>query len=206
MLSCSGANLDAIVISTGVAIDNEFGASPKVYAQIDDGKPMWDRAVLAIRDDSKTLAFGSHNGIGGTKMLFAKKYVVRVESYGRRVVGMEFEIPSNSSAILRYCGLLKPTNFDFEGFPHMQDERSDSESKVPINALPVPIKFHFKWTGSTLIGRVGVQSLVKPPSHETGHALELITLSREFAEMAHAIDQLEPHMLIASLAQCTLHP
>src|SRR5215472_18809938 len=56
MLSCSGANLDAIVISTGVAIDNEFGASPKVYAQIDDGKPMWDRAVLAIRDDSKTLA------------------------------------------------------------------------------------------------------------------------------------------------------
>src|SRR5579862_6235296 len=33
-LSCSGANLDAIVISTGVAIDNEFGASPKVHTQI----------------------------------------------------------------------------------------------------------------------------------------------------------------------------
>jgi hypothetical protein len=108
MLSCSGANLDAIVISTGVAIDNEFGASPKVHAQIDDQKPMWDRAVLAIRDDSKTLAFRSHNGIGGTDMLFAKKYVVTVESYGKRVVGMEFDLPSDSSAILRYCGFMKP--------------------------------------------------------------------------------------------------
>src|ERR1700684_1429666 len=34
MLSCSVASLDAIVISTGVAIDNEFGASPKVHAQM----------------------------------------------------------------------------------------------------------------------------------------------------------------------------
>lgn len=107
-LSCSGANLDAIIISSGVAIENEFGASPKVHTQIDDGNRMWDRAVLAIRDDSKTLVFGSRNGIGGTDMLFAKKYDVTVESYGKRVVGMEFDLPSNSSAILRYCGLMKP--------------------------------------------------------------------------------------------------
>ncbi|HWF39462.1 MAG TPA: hypothetical protein VG322_13140 [Candidatus Acidoferrales bacterium] len=107
-VSCSGGSLDAVIISTGVAIDNEFGASPKVHTQIDDGNPMWDRAVLAIRDDSKTLTFGSRNGIGGTDMLFAKKYVVTVESDGKRVVGMEFELPSNSSAILRYCGLMKP--------------------------------------------------------------------------------------------------
>jgi hypothetical protein len=107
-LSCSGGLLDAIIVSTGVAIDNEFGASPKVHAQIDDGNPMWDRAVLAIRNDSKTLAFGSSNGIGGTDMLFATQYVVTVESNGKRVVGMEFELPSNSSAILRYCGLMKP--------------------------------------------------------------------------------------------------
>ena len=100
--------LDAIVISTGVAIDNEFGASPKVHTQIGDGKPLWDRAVLALQGDSKTLAFRSHNGIGGTEMLFAKKYIVTVESYGKRVVGMEFGLPSDSSAILRYCGLMKP--------------------------------------------------------------------------------------------------
>ena len=41
-------------------------------------------------------------------MLFARKYVVTVESQGKRVVGMEFELPSDSSAILRYCGLMKP--------------------------------------------------------------------------------------------------
>ena len=110
MLSCSVGNLDAIVISTGVAIGNEFGASPKVHAQIDDGKPMWDRAVLALRllDDSKTLTFTRHNTIGGTDMLFARKYMVTVESDGKRVVAMEFELPSDSSAILRYCGLMKP--------------------------------------------------------------------------------------------------
>ena len=107
-LSCSAANFDDLIISTGVAIDNEFGASPKVHAQIDDGKHMWDRAVLATRHDSKTLTFSSHNSIGGTDMLFAKKYVVTVESHGKRVVGMEFELPSDSSAILRYCGLMKP--------------------------------------------------------------------------------------------------
>ncbi len=110
LLSCSVGNLDAMFIATGVAIDNDFGASPKVHAQIDDGKPMWDRAVLAmrIRDDSKTLTFSPHNTIGGTDMLFAKKYVVTVESQGKRIVGMEFELPSDSSAILRYCGLIKP--------------------------------------------------------------------------------------------------
>jgi hypothetical protein len=100
--------LDAIIIATGVAIDNEFGASPKVHAQIDDGKLMWDRAVLAIRGDSKTLAFKPKNGVGGIDMLFGKKYGVTIESQGQRVVGMEFDIPSDSVAILRYCGLMRP--------------------------------------------------------------------------------------------------
>jgi hypothetical protein len=40
-------------------------------------------------------------------MLFAKKYVVPIETYGKTVVGMEFEIPSNSSLLLRYCGIVK---------------------------------------------------------------------------------------------------
>lgn len=40
-------------------------------------------------------------------MLFAKRHVVTVESYMKRVVEMEFDLPSNSSAILRYCGLMK---------------------------------------------------------------------------------------------------
>jgi hypothetical protein len=107
-VSCSLANLDAIVISTGVLIDNEFGASPKIHAQIDDDRPKVDRAVLALREDSKTLTFRPSNGIGGTNMLFAKKYIVAVESYGKRMVGMEFEMPSNSSGLLRYCGIMKP--------------------------------------------------------------------------------------------------
>ncbi len=38
-------------------------------------------------------------------MLFAKKYVVTVESYGARVVEMEFAIPSDSSSIQKYCGV-----------------------------------------------------------------------------------------------------
>jgi len=108
VVSCSFASLDYIIISTGVAIHNEFGASPKIRAQIDDDKPKVDRAVLALRDDSKTLSFRPRNGIGGINMLFAKKYIVSVESYGKRVVGMEFEIPSDSSGLLRYCGIMTP--------------------------------------------------------------------------------------------------
>jgi len=38
-------------------------------------------------------------------MLFAKKYVVTVEAYGARVVEMEFDIPSDSSSIQKYCGV-----------------------------------------------------------------------------------------------------
>ncbi len=39
--------------------------------------------------DSKTLRFnGTRNRIGGTDMLFAKKYVVTVEAYGARVVAL----------------------------------------------------------------------------------------------------------------------
>lgn len=107
-VSCSAGHLDAIVISTGVVINHEFGASPKVYAQIDDDKPRWDRAGLAIQDDSKTLIFGPGNRIGGIDTLFAKNYFVTVEVYGDRIVGMEFEIPSDSSGLHKYCGFIKP--------------------------------------------------------------------------------------------------
>jgi hypothetical protein len=107
-VSCSAGHVDAIVISTGVVIDHEFGASPKVLAQIDDDKPKWDRADLAIQDDSKTLIFGPGNRIGGIDMLFAKKYVVTVEAYGERKVGMEFEMPSDSQGLHKYCGFIEP--------------------------------------------------------------------------------------------------
>jgi hypothetical protein len=107
-VSCSAGHVDAIVISTGVVIRHEFGASPKVYAQIDDDKPKWDRAGLAIQDDSKTMLFGPGNRIGGMDMLFAKKVVVTIEVYGERFVGMEFEIPSDSSGLYKYCGFIKP--------------------------------------------------------------------------------------------------
>jgi hypothetical protein len=107
-VSCSAGHVDAIVISTGVVIHHEFGASPKVYAQIDDDKPKWDRAGLAIQLDSKTLIFGPGNRIGGIAALFAKKYVVTVEVYGERIVRMEFEMPSDSSGLRKYCGFITP--------------------------------------------------------------------------------------------------
>ncbi len=37
-VSCSNGKLNAIVISTGVVIDSQFGASPRVRARIDDGE------------------------------------------------------------------------------------------------------------------------------------------------------------------------
>ncbi len=107
-VSCSAAKLDAIVISTGVVVDHRFGASPKIFAQTDDGKPKWDRAALALQADSKTLRFSARNRIGGTEMLFPKQYIVTVETYGKRVVGMSFEMPSDSSSLLKYCGIVKP--------------------------------------------------------------------------------------------------
>ena len=107
-VSCSAGHMDAIVISTGVVIHHEFGASPKVYAQIDDNKPRWDRADLAVEDDSKTLIFGPGNQIGAIDTLFAKKYVVTLEVYGEQIVRMEFEMPSDSSGLHKYCGYLKP--------------------------------------------------------------------------------------------------
>jgi hypothetical protein len=107
-VSCSAGHVDAIVISTGVVIDHEFGASPKVHAQIDDDQPKWDRGGLAIQDDSKTLLFGPGNRVGGMNMLFGKKYVVTVEAHGDRVVGMEFEMPSDSTGLQKYCGFIKP--------------------------------------------------------------------------------------------------
>ena len=108
VVSCSNGNLDAIVISTGVVIDSQFGASPRVETRIDEEKPNSDRAAPALLVDSKTLRFnGSRNRIGGTDMLFARKYVVAVEAYGALVVEMEFDIPSDSSRIQRYCG-VKP--------------------------------------------------------------------------------------------------
>lgn len=107
-VSCSGGNFDVIVISTGVVIDDEFGASPKIDARIDNQKPTVDRAVPAIRPDSKSWAFLPQNRIGGTDMLFAKKYLVSLESYGARIAEMEFEIPSDSPLLLRYCGIMKP--------------------------------------------------------------------------------------------------
>lgn len=107
-VSCSAAKLDAILISTGVVIEHEFGASPKIVAQIDDDKPNWDRAAPALEGDSRTLRFTARNRIGGTKMLFAKQYIVTIEAYGKRIVGMSFEIPSDSSGLLKYCGIVKP--------------------------------------------------------------------------------------------------
>jgi hypothetical protein len=105
-VSCSNGKLIAIVISTGVVIDSEFGASPRVRTRIDDEKPKSDRAAPVLMADSKTLRFnGSRNRIGGTDMVFAKKYVVTVEAYGARVVEMEFDIPSDSSSIQKYCGV-----------------------------------------------------------------------------------------------------
>jgi hypothetical protein len=107
-VSCFAAKLDAIVISTGVVVDHQFGASPKIFAQTDDGQPKWDRAALALQADSKTLRFSARNRIGGTEMFFAKQYIVTVEAYGKRVVGISFEMPSDSSGLLKYCGIVKP--------------------------------------------------------------------------------------------------
>jgi hypothetical protein len=105
-VSCSNGKLNAIVISTGVVIDSQFGACPRVRTRIDDEKAKSDRAAPVLMADSKTLRFnGSHNRIGGTDVLFAKKYVVTVEAYGTRVVEMEFDIPSDSSSIQKYCGV-----------------------------------------------------------------------------------------------------
>jgi hypothetical protein len=105
-VSCSNGKLNAIVISTGIVIDSQFGASPRVRTRIDDDKPKSDRVAPVLMADSKTLRFnGSRNRIGGTDMLFAKKYVVTVEAYGARVIEMEFDIPSDSSSIQKYCGV-----------------------------------------------------------------------------------------------------
>jgi hypothetical protein len=107
-VTCSSGKLDAIVVSTGVVIDSQFGASPRVQARIDDEKPRGDRVAPVLMVDSKTLRFnGSRNRIGGTEMLFAKKYVVTVEAYGAPLAEMEFEMPSDSSSIQKYCG-VKP--------------------------------------------------------------------------------------------------
>jgi len=107
-VSCSNGKLNAIVISTGVVIDSQFGASPRVRTRIDDEKARSDRAAPVLLVDSKTLRFnGSRNHIGGTDMLFAKKYVVTLQAYGASVVEMEFDIPSDSSSIQKYCG-VKP--------------------------------------------------------------------------------------------------
>ncbi len=105
-VSCSNGKLNAIVIATGVAIDSQFGSSPRVRTRIDDVKPKSDRAAPFLMADSKTLRFnGARNRIGGTDMFFAKKYFVTVEAYGARVVEMEFDIPSDSSSIQKYCGV-----------------------------------------------------------------------------------------------------
>jgi hypothetical protein len=105
-VSCSNGMLNAIVISTGVVIDSQFGASPRVRTRIDNQKPKSDRAGPFLMADAKTLRInGSHNRLGGTNMLFAKKYVVTVESYGARLVEMEFDIPTDSSSIHKYCGV-----------------------------------------------------------------------------------------------------
>jgi hypothetical protein len=73
-LSCSNGTLDAIVISTGVVIDSQFGASPRILTRIDDQELKGDRAAPVLLADSETLRFnGSRNRIGGTDMLFAKK-------------------------------------------------------------------------------------------------------------------------------------
>jgi hypothetical protein len=105
-VSCSNRKVNAIVISTGVVIDSEFGASPRVRTRIDNQKPKSDRAGPFLMADAKTLRInGSRNRLGGTDMLFAKKYVVTVESYGARVVEMEFDIPSDSSSIQKFCGV-----------------------------------------------------------------------------------------------------
>jgi hypothetical protein len=91
-------------------IEHEFGASPKILTQIDDDKSKWDRAAQALQPDSKTLRFSARNRIGGTKMLFAKQYIVTIEAYGKRIVGISFEIPSDSSGLLKYCGIVKPAS------------------------------------------------------------------------------------------------
>ena len=105
-VSCLDGKFDAVVIYTGVLIDSEFGASPRVWTQIDDEKPKSDRAQPELMADSKTLKFnGSNNRLGGIGLLFAKKYIVTVESYGKRVVEVEFDIPSDSSSIQKYCGV-----------------------------------------------------------------------------------------------------
>jgi hypothetical protein len=108
-VSCLNGKFDAIVVYTGVLIDDEFGASPRVWTQIDHEKPRSDRAQPDLMAGSKTLKFsGSNNRLAGMKVLFAERYSVKVESYGKRVVEVEFDIPSDSSNIQKYCG-VKPT-------------------------------------------------------------------------------------------------
>jgi hypothetical protein len=107
-VSCLNGKFDAIVIYTGVLIDDEFGASPRVWTQIDHEKPRSDRAQPALMAGSKTLKFnGSSNPLAGIQVLFAERYSVTLESYGKRVVEVEFDIPSDSSSIQKYCG-VKP--------------------------------------------------------------------------------------------------
>jgi hypothetical protein len=95
-VSCFAGQLDAILISTGVTIDSQFGASPKVRTRIDNQETRWDRAAPLLRLDEKTLRLlPSDMHIGGTDMLFAKKFTVEVESNGARLAEMEFGIPSD---------------------------------------------------------------------------------------------------------------
>jgi hypothetical protein len=107
-VSCLNGKFDAIIIHTGVLIDDEFGASPRVWTQIDHEKPRSDRAQPDLMAGSKTLKFnGSNNRLAGIEVFFAERYSVTVESYGKRVVEVEFDIPSDSSPIQKYCG-VKP--------------------------------------------------------------------------------------------------
>src|SRR5215469_13435053 len=51
-----------------------------------------------------------------------------------------------------------------------------------------------------------LQGLVKPRDCETSHPIELVSERREFAEMTHAVDHLDPDLLITRVAERLLHP
>src|SRR5271167_1369101 len=54
--------------------------------------------------------------------------------------------------------------------------------------------------------RALLQGLVKPLDRETCHTIELVTLRCEFAEMAHALDQLDLDLPVTGVPECLLHP
>ena len=62
--------------------------------------------------------------------------------------------------------------------------------------------------GETVPGTPGplLKGLVKPRDRETSHSIELVSQQCEFAEMTHAVDQLDPDPLITPLAERLLHP